>query len=69
MIKKFKQIKWKTYCNLSDQLTELLPEEFEPVVEIAPPVKGDKDLVIITFKIPRKLTHKLIWHFKSWRKS
>ena len=67
MKKLYRRFRWKLYCNLSCKLQDLLPQEYDPAVEIAPSVKGDMDLVTIQFRIPRHLTKKLMWSFRAWR--
>lgn len=68
MKKLFERVKWKMYCNLSRRLTELIPEEYGPSVDVVPSTKeDDKDIVIIGVRIPHSVTRKLMWHFKVWR--
>ena len=64
------RIRLKLYNNLAIQLQGLLPKDFDPVVDIIPPVKkGDKDLVVIQLRIPHDLTKKLMWAFKPWKEN
>ena len=66
-MKYLRRFRWRLYCNLSRKLEQLIPAEYEGTVEIVPPVKGNKDLVIISLRIPRNVTKKLMWTLKPWR--
>lgn len=62
------RIRLKLYNNLALQLQGLLPQDFDPVIDILPPYKkGGRDLVVIQLRIPHDLTKKLMWAFKPWK--
>lgn len=64
------RIRLRLYQNLAIQLQGLLPKDFDPVVDILPPLKkGDKDLVVVQLHIPHNLTKKLMWVFKPWKEN
>lgn len=63
----FADIQHKWYRRLSDKLERCIPEEYDPLIAIAPSIDSDKDMVMITLHIPHDLIKKLMWSMKVWR--
>ncbi len=67
------KLRLKLYDNLALKIQGLLPKDFDPVVDILPPLppykKECKDLVVIQLRIPHDLTKKLMWALKPWKEN
>lgn len=70
MKKIFAKIQHKWYRRLSDKIMAYIPEEYDPIIAISPSIMDkDKDMILVTLKIPHDLVKKLMWSFKVWKEN